>query len=490
MRARRVVLLATAILSLAAAREARAEQTPGLVVDAASGRVLFADRATEPWYPASITKLMTAYVALDMVRSARVSMDTLMTMSEEAASQPPSKLGLKPGGTITLENALKIIMVKSANDLAYMVGENLGGSVEGFANMMNDRSHRLGMSESRWYNPNGLPDPRQQTSARDMAIIGAVKLGAQVMRNHNGMLGRYPGADGMKTGFICSGGFNIVASATQNGRRLITVVMGYPSARERDLRAADLFDVGFASRGWGSQNVESLPPSGVMSPTDMRPFVCGAKRRVPQEDDETALLRASTANDNPIASLFSATALGSFAGSAPQLGGRKTLGPRVAFEPIPVWLGASPGAVPDEPGASGRGRRVRIASRPVRTKPAELASGVRPTQTFTSVTPAEASAEGAPRIETLKTGKRPAGRAALQANLGSKPVAETKVKVGATAGEASGLNPDGKGSKSKKTADAKLKAGKAQDPKTRSAAAPERKKPAGAAAKSSSAKAE
>src|SRR3954466_4737838 len=220
----RAVRAAIVLTSIAVGGSALAV-TPALVVDVASGRVLFAERATDPWYPASITKLMTTYVALDMVRSGRASMDQLLTLSPEAAAQPPSKMGFKPGTQLTLDNALKIIMVKSANDIAWMIGENLGGSNEGFAVLMNEAAARLGMRESRWVNPNGLPDERQQTSARDMAILGrallrefpdnkdlfaisAIKFGRRVMANHNGLLGCYPGVDGMKTGFICSGGFN------------------------------------------------------------------------------------------------------------------------------------------------------------------------------------------------------------------------------------------------------------------------------------------
>src|SRR3712207_2291165 len=210
--------------------------TPSLVVDVDSGRVLYAERATDPWYPASVTKLMTAYVALQAVRQGRLSLDTPLPLSELAHSMPPSKMGFPPGIEVTLDNALKIIMVKSANDVSVAIAEGIGGSVEGFADMMNAAAQRLGMRESRFVNPHGLPDERQHTSARDMAIlgralfrefpehagyfqIGAIKFGRRIMNNHNGLMGRYPGADGMKTGFICASGFNVVASATRNGRR-------------------------------------------------------------------------------------------------------------------------------------------------------------------------------------------------------------------------------------------------------------------------------
>ena len=213
---------------------------------------------------------MTTYVALDMVRTNRASMDQLLTVTESAAALPPSKMAFRPGTQIRLDNALKILMVKSANDVAATVAENLGGSIEGFAGMMNATARRVGMRESYFVNPHGLPDERQQTSARDMAIlarallrefpeqadlfdIGAIQYGRRVMRNHNGLIGRYPGADGMKTGFICASGFNVVASANRDGRRLITVVLGSPSANERTMKAADLFDRGFSSRATSHQ---------------------------------------------------------------------------------------------------------------------------------------------------------------------------------------------------------------------------------------------
>src|SRR3954467_381718 len=290
--------------------------TPALVVDVDSGKVLYAERATDPWFPASITKLMTTYVALSAVREGRVAMDSLLTVTENAASMPPSKMAFRPGTQIRLDNALKIIMVKSANDVATTIAEGVGGSVEGFAEMMNAAALRLGMRESHWTNANGLPDPGQYTSARDMAILGrallrefpeqsglfnlsAIQLGRRVMANHNGLIGRYPGADGMKTGFICSSGFNVVASATRDGRRLITVILGSPSAKERTLKAADLFDRGFASFGWAGQSLEALPASASATPPDMRPFICGGRGAMPSEEDAQPSLVDADANPAP-----------------------------------------------------------------------------------------------------------------------------------------------------------------------------------------------
>ena len=240
--------------------------TPYLVVDAESGQALIENQSTTPWFPASVTKLMTTYVALSAVRDGKLTMDTPLTMSLRASRMAPSKMGFRPGTEVTLDNALKMLMVKSPNDVAVMVAEGISGSVEAFADEMNAAAQRLGLKESHFVNPNGLHDPNHYSSARDMAIIGralfkefpdhadlfdigAIQLGNQIIPNHNGLLGRYPGADGMKTGFTCPAGWNVVASATRNGRRLIVVVMGSPSPRQRNLMASELFDRGFAEFG-------------------------------------------------------------------------------------------------------------------------------------------------------------------------------------------------------------------------------------------------
>ncbi len=263
--------------------------TPFLVADTDSGQVLIQNEATEAWYPASLTKLMTVYVALDAVRAGRLTMDTPLVMSVRAARMPPSKMGFRPGTEVTLDNALKMLMVKSPNDVAVMVAEGVSGSVEAFADEMNATAQRLGLHESHFVNPNGLHNPEHVSSARDMAMIarallhdfpehadlygiGALQLGAQIITNHNGLIGRYPGADGMKTGFTCPAGFNVVATASHWGRRLIVVVLGSPSAKLRTQEAADLFDRGFAMNG-GSGALDSLASSGD-GPTNMRTDVC------------------------------------------------------------------------------------------------------------------------------------------------------------------------------------------------------------------------
>jgi D-alanyl-D-alanine carboxypeptidase len=351
----RALRLMTFAVSLLATGTALAT-TPAVVVDLETGRVLHAERATDPWFPASITKLMTVYVALDMVRSGEATMDRLLTVSENAYALPPSKMAFKPGSQIRLDNALKIIMVKSANDVATTIAEGLGGSVEGFADRMNATALRVGMKESRFTNPHGLPDERQQTSARDMALlaralirefperadlfqIGAIQFGRRVMRNHNGLIGRYPGADGMKTGFICASGFNVVATAQRNGRRLVTVVLGSTSANERTLKAAELFDYGFENVSSLASafrpTVDALPASSVVTPPNMRPVICERRGPMPGEDDGSA----SAATGDTGMPVFGALA---FAGAYVPPTNRTVLGPRGAVTPVQVWLGPKP----------------------------------------------------------------------------------------------------------------------------------------------------
>ena len=270
---------------------------PELVVDVDSGQVLIKGQSTASWYPAALTTLMTVYVALHAERDGRISMDTPLVVSARAAGMPAAKMGLRPGVRVTLDNALKLLMVKSPNDVAVTVAEGVSGTVEAFADEMNAAAARLGMKELHFVNPNGLPDKRQVTSARDMAMlgrallkefpekhdlfgIGALQLGDQIMSTHNSLIGRYPGADGMKTGFTCAAGLNVVASATRDGRRLIVVVLGSSSARDRLAKATALLDKGFAKKDDASasvETIESLPSPGVKAAPDMHAEICSSK---------------------------------------------------------------------------------------------------------------------------------------------------------------------------------------------------------------------
>ena len=245
--------------ALAAVFAANLTATPAhagasILVEADTGKVLRAENASYPWYPASVTKLMTLYVTLQAVKQGRITFDTLFTVSRDAVAQSPTKMGYAVGTQVTVDNALKMMMVKSANDMAVLLAEGVDGSIENFADDMTRTAHRLGMTQSNFVNPNGLPADAQIVSARDLAILAqalihdfpeysfywhipAIKFGRHVVRNYNTLLGRYPGADGMKTGFICASGFNLVATATRSGKQLIAVVLGAPSGpRGRDLR--------------------------------------------------------------------------------------------------------------------------------------------------------------------------------------------------------------------------------------------------------------
>jgi len=216
-----VWLVLAAALAVVAPRVVHAEAL--LVVEADTGKVLQAENATYPWYPASVTKLMTAYVTLRAVKDGRISLDSLLTVSPVAAAQSPSKMGFRPGTQVTVDNALKMMLVKSANDMAVVLAEGIGGSIDGFSAQMNQAAHRLGMMQTNYVNPNGLPAEGQITSARDLAILAraiirdlpeyeyfvhipSIRFGCRVKQNFKRLIGRYPGADGFKTGIICASG--------------------------------------------------------------------------------------------------------------------------------------------------------------------------------------------------------------------------------------------------------------------------------------------
>jgi len=220
-------------------------------------------------------------------------------------------MGFRPGTQLTVDNALKMMMVKSANDMAVVLAEGVGGSIDGFSTMMNDTAQRLGMTQTSYVNPNGLPADGQITSARDLGILArsflrdlpeyeyfvhipAIRFGKRVTGNFNKLIGRYPGADGFKTGFICASGYNLVASATRNGRRLIAVVLGASSGTARAVKAAQLLERGFAQDNltWlrpSLGTVDKLVPVDA-SPPNLRDDMCGGHRKRPASDDDDALI--------------------------------------------------------------------------------------------------------------------------------------------------------------------------------------------------------
>ncbi len=305
----RALTLAIALSPLCAAAlpPTTAHAGASILVEAESGKVLRAENATYPWYPASVTKLMTLYVTLQAVKQGRITQDTLFTVSRNALLQSPTKMGFAVGTQVTVDNAIKMMMVKSANDMAVLLAEGVDGSIESFAEDMTQTAHRLGMTESNFVNPNGLPADGQIMSARDLAILAralihdfpeynyywhipAIKFGRRVVVNYNKLLGRYPGADGMKTGFICASGFNLVATATRNGKQLIAVVLGAPSSAARAVKAAELLESGFQQNPleWLTPalgSVNALAPINA-DPPNLHDEICGPHRKRPAAEDE------------------------------------------------------------------------------------------------------------------------------------------------------------------------------------------------------------
>jgi D-alanyl-D-alanine carboxypeptidase len=302
------MVLARTLVSIVAASAialSPAAAGPALLFDPADGRVLYAEDQDHQWHPASLTKIMTALLVFEAIRDGKLTLDTKIGCSELAHSQPPSKVGLPVGAEMTVATALQALILKSANDVAIMLAEAVAGSQDAFVAMMNAKAARLGMTRTVFVNANGLPAPEQVTTARDLAKLTVtvlrdypaygsmwaaveMRIGKRRLRSHNGLLRNYEGADGMKTGFICDSGFNVVASATRDGHKLIAVVLGEITGRERSTRAANLLEHGFQTQVWkamfGAPTLDTLPVSadakGVVSIRHaIRSWACGTGRR-------------------------------------------------------------------------------------------------------------------------------------------------------------------------------------------------------------------
>ncbi|WP_395672837.1 serine hydrolase [Phenylobacterium sp.] len=233
-----------------------------IVVDAKSGEVLYSRRADDARYPASITKVMTLYLTFEALSAGKLDLDDRVLFSPRAAAQSPTKLGVPAGQTISVSEAMQAMAIKSANDVAVAMAEKLGGTESRFAALMTLRAKELGMTNTNFVNASGLPDSRQISTARDIAILSRAVMRdypqyyklfsqthmtfrGQTMRNHNGLLHRMYGVDGLKTGFTNASGFNLAVSAVRDNRRLIAVVLGGPTTRARDDNAESLLLTGF-----------------------------------------------------------------------------------------------------------------------------------------------------------------------------------------------------------------------------------------------------
>jgi D-alanyl-D-alanine carboxypeptidase len=261
-----------------------------IVVDANTGRVLYSRNADSYRYPASLTKMMTLYMLFEALERGDFTMASQLKVTARAAGQPPSKLGLKSGQNIRVRDAILALVVRSANDVAVVVAEALGGTESKFAAMMTKRARELGMTRTTFRNASGLPNNRQKTTARDMYALSLriqedfpqfygyfataqFVWGPRTYKTHNNLLGKYKGTDGIKTGYIRASGFNLASSVHQNGRHLIGVVMGGKTARRRDAHMKDILTKSFARLKNATQNRTALaapPPIPRLRPTKVQ----------------------------------------------------------------------------------------------------------------------------------------------------------------------------------------------------------------------------
>ena len=254
---RAAAFLFVVLLSFSVVTEAAAAKFAAIVVDANTGKTLYSSSADSRRYPASLTKMMTLYLTFEALQRGKIKKTTPVPFSAQAAAQPPTKIGVKAGGSITVETAIYALITRSANDASHALAELLGGSTQNFARMMTAKARSLGMKGTNFRNPHGLPDPGQFTTARDMATLGialrehfpqyydyfsvrSFKYGKQRIANHNKLLGRVKGVDGIKTGYTRASGFNLVSSVADGNRKIVAVVMGGTSGAARDNQMAEL----------------------------------------------------------------------------------------------------------------------------------------------------------------------------------------------------------------------------------------------------------
>jgi D-alanyl-D-alanine carboxypeptidase len=277
-----------------------------ILVDASNGNVLYELEATQAWYPASLTKLMTLYMAFDALNAGKIRLQDPINTSYHASRQPNSKLGLRVGETISVEEAILALITRSANDAAVALAEYIGGTEESFAVRMTEKAHALGMSDSHFMNATGLPHPWQVSTARDLGLLAwrvmhnfpdyypyfsahGLSFRGRELPAINKFTEHYPGAEGMKTGFTCGSGYNLISSASQNGSRLIGVILGGMTSPQRYQLMIDMMDAGFAGQ-YGADSARSIT-TPVASTGSIPPQQLGCGRG-------EATVVASTDDDN------------------------------------------------------------------------------------------------------------------------------------------------------------------------------------------------
>lgn len=443
VRTRRTVVLAGVVglltIALASPADAARRKRPAagggysppyaaMVVDVNSGRVLHATNEDAPRHPASVTKVMTLYLVFEQIEKGRLATSTPLTVSLNASRQAPSKLGLRPGETIEVEDAIKALVTKSANDVAVVVAENLGGSEEAFAEMMTRKARALGMTNTVYRNASGLPNPEQTTTARDLTILGRAiqdrfpkqyryfqtrvfQHATGSYRNHNKLLGRVEGVDGIKTGFTRASGFNLLTSAKTDDRHIVAAVLGGRSGASRDTIMAGLVNqnlprayaggrttpavvetaerprpavVAEASRSRETEfNVETTATTSTSTPTGAR-----SKARLPLDLNAMRPVTASASTTTPgSASQWSS---GASAGGAQAALAYAPQAEREESKPRPVTpaLAAAP-AAPPLPKIQGRIAASEVALAKPEVSPPRRESAARSTQVVAD-TPASA----------------------------------------------------------------------------------------------------
>jgi len=363
-----------------------------LIVDGFTGKVLYARNETLERHPASLTKMMTLYLLFDALRAGKITMQTQMPVSVHAQEQKPTKLSLRHGQTIDVDTAIRAIVIRSANDVAVVIAEALGGTESHFAEMMTEKARQLGMKDTNYHNASGLPDPLQITTATDLALLArhlaydfpqyfpyfgtaGFTYNHVYWPTHDNLIGRYQGADGIKTGFTGASGFNLASSVVRDGVHLIGVVMGGRTAVRRDLEMMHLLDVEFAQIGanpalvargtvpWASTNLASATPSPLPKdfnlPTVARneplPPLSALPPPVPATDDEDTA-EARRAPDETFSVIHA---------EAPQPGPASQAAPAPQPAPVAQAPQAAVPPLPQKPSAAAQARLPIPAIRPL-----------------------------------------------------------------------------------------------------------------------------
>jgi len=400
--------------------EAYSPPTASIVVDGNTGQVLQASNPDAARHPASLTKMMTLYLLFERLDAGKIKLDTPLKVSEHASDQDPTKLGLKPGQTIPVEDAIKGVVTRSANDAAVVIAENLGGSEDAFAKLMTQKAHALGMSRTTYVNASGLPDDDQITTARDQALLGraiqdrfpryykyfstpSFVFHGVAIRNHDHLLGSVEGVDGIKTGFTRASGFNLVTSVHRDGRYVVAVVLGGRSAFERDahmrelisdhIKEASLHRTAPVVAEQAPQHEETQPVAFAKAPMSSRadptPTATVSARSPAGSNDpiQPLLVRTvsyriapvQTAQLAPMPTLIPVLAAASQPAAAqmalPQRAASASEPPRTVVasaEPLPAAAPAQPEVAKSEPAKSVPAKPVSAKSEPASSGPAQF----------------------------------------------------------------------------------------------------------------------